>query len=173
MDGLEFQNVAFTNLTREHLEYHADMEAYRRAKVRAVELLRTGGGCVVNGDEEAWRGLEPGRGQLVSYGLAADVDVRGEDVRTESHGSRFRLSAPGGEAEVWLPLPGAFNVHNALAAAAVALREGLEPEGVADRIASVPQIPGRMEILRRSPSLVVRDYAHTPAAFRRVMDALG
>lgn len=172
VDGLEFENVVFTNLSREHMEYHADMETYRRAKLRAVELLRPGGGCVVNVDEEAWRGLDPGPGERVTYGRAADADVRAEDVRAGRGGSRFRLSAREGAAEVRLPLPGAFNVLNALAAAAVALREGLSPEEVAYRLASAPQIPGRMEVLRRSPGLVVRDYAHTPAALRRVLDTL-
>ena len=172
VDGLEFENVVFTNLSREHMEYHADMAAYRRAKVRAVELLRDGGGCLVNRDEEAWRDLDPGRGERVTYGLAGDADVRAADLREASGGSRFRLSSPWGGAEVRLPLPGTFNVHNALAAATAGLREGLAPEEVAGRLASVPQIPGRMEVLRRSPALVVRDYAHTPAALGRVLATL-
>ncbi len=172
VDGLTFENVVFTNLSREHMEYHPDMEAYRRAKLRAVDLLRPGGGCVVNADEPAWRDLDPGPGERVTYGLAADVDVRAEEVRADEGGSRFRLAASGGTAEVRLPLPGRFNVHNALAAAAVGLREGLDPGAVAERLAATPQIPGRMEVLRRSPSLVIRDYAHTPEALRRVLDTL-
>lgn len=172
IDGLEFENVVFTNLSREHLEYHADMDAYRRAKLRAVDLLRPDGGCVVNADEPAWRDLEPGAGERVTYGLDGVADVRAEDIRPEHGGSRFRLVGPAGTAEVRLPLAGRFNIHNALAAAAVGLREGLAAGEVADRLSSAPQIPGRMEVLRRTPSLVIRDYAHTPEAFRRVLDTL-
>lgn len=172
VDGLEFENVVFTNLTREHLDYHGDMDAYRGAKLRALELLRPGGGCVVNADEPGWDDVATERGERISYGRSSGAAVRAEDVRLDGAGSRWRLVTPGEQAEVRLPLPGAFNVLNALAAAAVGLRAGAEAGEVARRLAETPQVPGRMEVLRRRPCTVVRDYAHTPDALRRTLEEL-
>ena len=167
VDGLAFENVVLTNLSREHLDYHRDMEDYRDAKLRALELLRPGGACVANADEPAWSAIVDPR--PITYGLAPEADVRASAVRPTGSGSRWRLEAAGETAEVRLPLPGDFNVHNALAAAAVALRTGLGVEEVARKLGDVPQVPGRMEVLARTPCLVVRDYAHTPDALRRAL----
>lgn len=168
-DALELTGLVLTNLSREHQDYHADMEAYRAAKLRALDLLASDGVCAVNADEEAWEGVAAPRGRTVSYGVGGDARVRAEGVRTVEGGTRWRLVAPEGAAEVRLPLPGGFNVHNALGAAALALAEGMGPEEVAERLSRAPQVPGRMEVLSRGPVLVVRDYAHTPEALRRVL----
>lgn len=170
VDGLAFDTVVLTNLTREHLDYHADMESYRQAKLRALTLLRAGGACVLNADEPAWSDVEAA--ERTTYGRSAGADVRALDVRREEGGSRWRLAAGDEEVAVRLPLPGGFNVDNALAAAAVALRAGRSVGAVARRLGAASQVPGRMEILARRPSLVVRDYAHTPDALRRVLDEL-
>jgi UDP-N-acetylmuramoyl-L-alanyl-D-glutamate--2,6-diaminopimelate ligase len=171
-DGLPLAAAVFTNLTREHLDYHADMESYRRAKLRLAGLVRPGGTCVVNADEPAWSGLEAGRARRLSFGLGADAEVRALDVTEGPGQSRWRLAFGGRSADVRLPLPGAFNVHNALGAAAAALSLGLDLEEVAGALTSAPQVPGRMEVLRRSPALVLRDYAHTPDAFERALAAV-
>lgn len=171
-DALELSGLVLTNLTREHLDYHADMEAYRSAKLRALELLAPEGVCAVNADEEAWEGIELPRGRAVTYGVSGEARIRAEGVRAVEGGTRWRLATPEGSAEVRLPLPGGFNVHNALGAAAVALAEGMEPDEVADRLSGTPQVPGRMEVLHRAPVLVIRDYAHTPEALRRVLAEL-
>lgn len=172
VDGLEFENVVFTNLTREHLDYHRDMDSYRRAKLRVLDLLRPGGGCVLNADDPEWADVAAGRGERITYGCSSAADVRARDVRLDAAGSRWRLSTGREEAAVRLPLPGGFNVRNALAAAAVALRTGMELAAIAERLAATPPVPGRMEVLRRRPCTVVRDYAHTPDALRRVLEEL-
>jgi UDP-N-acetylmuramoyl-L-alanyl-D-glutamate--2,6-diaminopimelate ligase len=171
-DGLPLAAAVFTNFTREHLDYHPDMESYRRAKLRLATLVRPGGACVVNADEPAWAELDPGQARRVTFGLSADADVRAEDVTHGRGGSRWSLVYGGTTAEVRLPLPGAFNVHNALGAAAAALALDFEVEEVAARLSSAPQVPGRMEVLHRGPTLVLRDYAHTPDAFERVLTTL-
>lgn len=173
VDGIRFAALVYTNLSREHLDYHPDMGAYRSAKLRAVELLREGGAVAVNADEPAWEGLEAPGGERVTFGLGTGPDVRAADVRHVPGGSRWTLETAGrGRAPVELPLPGEFNVHNALGAAAAALAAGLGVEEVADALSAAPQIPGRMEVLHRGISLVVRDYAHTPEALARVLAAL-
>ncbi len=169
VDAVELAGLVLTNLSREHQDYHADMESYRAAKLRALELLAPDAVCAVNADEEAWEGIDLPRGRAVTYGVGGDADVRAEEVRAVEGGTRWRLVAPGGSAEVTLPLPGSFNVHNALGAAALATSEGMGPAAVADLLSGAPQVPGRMEVLHRGDVLVVRDYAHTPEALRRVL----
>jgi len=168
-DGLPLAAAVFTNLSREHLDYHADMESYRRAKLRLAGLVRPGGTCVVNASEPAWSGLDTGPARRLSYGLGPDADVRALEVEPGPGGSRWSLSAGDRSAPVQLPLPGDFNVVNALGAAAAAIALGLGVEEAAERLSSAPQVPGRMEVLRREPFLVLRDYAHTPDAMERVL----
>lgn len=173
VDGIGFATLVYTNLSREHLDYHADMEAYRAAKLRAVELLRSGGRLAVNVDDPAWEGLEAPGAERVPFGLGPGAAVRAVDLCLTPGGSRWTLTAPpAGEASVELPLPGEFNVRNALGAAAVALGAGLDLETIAAGLSETPQIPGRMEVLHRSGPLVVRDYAHTPDALARVLAVL-
>lgn len=190
-DALRFDGVAFTNLSREHLDYHGDLARYREAKLRLLELLVPGGACAVNADDPAWlpvgERLAAARGRdgsgessavaapglrLLRFGFSEGVEVRAVGVRYTAGRSAWRLESRRGTAEVELPLPGEFNVQNALGAAALALEMGLSAREVAARLASVPPVPGRMEVLRREPSLVLRDYAHTPDSFRRVLGAL-
>lgn len=171
-DGLPLAAAVFTNLTREHMEYHPDMEHYRRAKLRLAELVRPAGACIVNADEPAWEDMETGSARRVLFGRGSEVDVRAVDVETGSGGSRWSLVHGTRHAPVRLPLPGDFNVTNALGAAATALAMGLDVEETARRLSSAPQVPGRMEVLWRHPFLVLRDYAHTPDAMERVLTTL-
>ncbi len=171
-DGLPLAAAVFTNLTREHLDYHADMESYRRAKLRLAGRVRPDGTCVVNADEPAWSGLQAGQVRRLSFGLGPEADVRAVDVVVESGESRWSLAFEGQTASVRLPLPGAFNVHNALGAAAAAIALGVTVDEAATALTGAAQVPGRMEVLLRSPALVLRDYAHTPDAFERALAAV-
>lgn len=176
-DAIPFEVAVFTNLTRDHLDYHRGPAAYRAAKLRLATLLGPGGTCVVNADEPAWHGADFGDVRLIRFGAgdSADVragDVRAEDVRIRGDGSDWRLCTPDGSADVRLPLLGSFNVSNALAAAAAAWVLGLDTESIALRLGSAPQVPGRMEVISSRPALVVRDYAHTPDALERALEAL-
>jgi UDP-N-acetylmuramoyl-L-alanyl-D-glutamate--2,6-diaminopimelate ligase len=171
LDGLAFAAGIFTNLTREHLDYHRTMEHYLAAKLRLSALLAPGGVEIVNADDPAWAALPPGP-RRVTFGIAPDADVRAEQVQLGAGGSRFRLAGQFGRAEVQIPLMGEFNVSNALAAGAAALALGLPLEQVVHRLAASPQVPGRMERLADSPMVVLRDYAHTPDAMIRVLATL-
>jgi UDP-N-acetylmuramoyl-L-alanyl-D-glutamate--2,6-diaminopimelate ligase len=172
VDGLQFDYGVFTSFSREHLDYHQEMAAYLKAKLRLTELLAPGGVIVLNGDEPAWDPLRTAAPEVVTTGLGGDAQVRADLVETGPAGTRFRLAGAFGEAAVELPLIGRFNVQNALAAAAVAFRLGMSAREVAERLAVVPQVPGRFEILSREPCVVLRDYAHTPDAFELVLEAL-
>ncbi|MDQ2669271.1 MAG: Mur ligase family protein, partial [Gemmatimonadota bacterium] len=123
LDGLTFQAGVFTNLTRDHLDYHGTMEAYLAAKLRLLRLLATDGAAVVNIDDSAWR-VVPAGTRTISFGLAPDADVRATGLHLGASGSDFRIEGCFGAADVRLPLLGDFNVSNALAAAAAALALG-------------------------------------------------
>jgi UDP-N-acetylmuramoyl-L-alanyl-D-glutamate--2,6-diaminopimelate ligase len=171
LDGLSFAAGVFTNLTRDHLDYHGTMEAYLASKLKLSSLLSLAGVEVVNLDDPAWCVL-PARSPRVTFGLHAGADVRATGVVLDASGSRFRLEGRFGSTEASLPLLGDFNVSNALAAVATAL--GLERplSEVAERLAQVPQVPGRMERISDIPCTVLRDYAHTPDALERALATL-
>ncbi|MEO8088749.1 MAG: UDP-N-acetylmuramoyl-L-alanyl-D-glutamate--2,6-diaminopimelate ligase [Gemmatimonadales bacterium] len=171
LDGLTFAAGVFTNLTRDHLDYHGTMEAYLASKLRLSALLGLSGIEVVNLDDDAWQAMSP-RMPRLTFGLHPAADVRATGLVLDAAGSRFQLAGRFGSAEVSLPLLGDFNVANALAAAATALGLGRPMGEVATRLSSAPQVPGRMERISDTPCIVLRDYAHTPDALERALTSL-
>jgi UDP-N-acetylmuramoyl-L-alanyl-D-glutamate--2,6-diaminopimelate ligase len=171
LDGVAFTAAVFTNLTRDHLDYHGSMEAYLAAKLRLSALLRLEGVEVVNLDEEAWRSI-PRRTPRLTFGLTPAADVRATDVVLDASGSTFHLNGRFGGADAVLPLLGDFNVANALAAAATALALEMPVDRIVERLSTAPQVPGRMERISDTPCIVLRDYAHTPDALQRALTAL-
>lgn len=165
IDGLEFDVAVFTNLTRDHLDYHGTMEKYFQAKARLLAYLKPEGTAVLNADAPEWRSLETSS-QTLTFGTEESADIQAEDVRFTSEGSEWRLVTPRGSADVRLPLIGDINVENALAASTAAVALGQEPAEIARRLGTVPQVAGRLEIISRRPT-VLRDYAHTPDALER------
>ncbi|MEP6618438.1 MAG: UDP-N-acetylmuramoyl-L-alanyl-D-glutamate--2,6-diaminopimelate ligase [bacterium] len=170
VDGLSFEAAVFTNLTRDHLDYHLTMDAYLQAKALLVALLKESGTAVVNADDRAWDAL-PEAPRTLRFGLSSRADVRADQVIYGSRGSSWTLTLNGEAHDVRLPLIGDFNVANALAAAAAARAMGLEPATIAARLSTLPQVPGRLEIISEVP-VVLRDYAHTPDALSRALDAV-
>ncbi|MBL0171423.1 MAG: UDP-N-acetylmuramoyl-L-alanyl-D-glutamate--2,6-diaminopimelate ligase [Gemmatimonadaceae bacterium] len=170
VEAITFAAAVFTNLTRDHLDYHGTMEAYRTAKLRLIGLLARDGVALFNNDDPSWQGV-PNAPRRATFGVESPADVTARDVVFHTHGSRFLLVAPSGALPVSLPLIGDFNVSNALAAASAALALGVSLADVADRLSTVPQVPGRLERLRTAPT-VLRDYAHTPDALDRALRAV-
>ena len=165
VDGLEFDVAVFTNLTRDHLDYHGTMEGYLEAKARLVDYLKREGIAVVNADAPEWRSLKPPSRPL-TFAVRASADIVAEKIHFTSEGSQWQLLTPRGSADITLPLIGDVNVENALAAAGAAFALGHTPAAIASRLRTVPQIAGRLEIISTRPT-VVRDYAHTPDALER------
>lgn len=176
LDGVRFDAGVFTSFSRDHLDYHDGLDGYFRAKARLVELFREGAAAVVNADEAAWRELPDHRGPTVTFSLDGDGEVRARGVELHPGGARFRLSAPGADGEedlpVELPLVGRFNVENAVAASATARALGRELDAIARELSRAPQVPGRLERVAGDPCPVYVDFAHTPDALERVLDAL-
>ena len=165
VDGLAFDVVVFTNLTRDHLDYHGTMENYFRAKALLLDYLKPDGTAVVNADAAEWKKLKlPQRS--VKFGVRENADMKAERVRFEPHGSEWDIVTAGGEAHVSLPLIGDVNVENALAAAASAFALDMPLGDIVQRLNTIPQVAGRLEIISTRPT-VLRDYAHTPDALER------
>lgn len=170
-----FDAGLFTNLTRDHLDYHRTMEEYRAAKLRLAELLKPGGAVVVNADDPAWDGVRAPEGRrLVRFGMERRADVRAEEVRAGSGGMEWALVTPTGTTDVVLPLFGGFNVANALGAAAAVWAMGWDPGEIARGLATLPQVPGRLERVSGPPhsATTLIDYAHTPDALERALKAV-
>ena len=171
VEGLHFDAAVFTNLTRDHLDYHGSMEGYLAAKAKLVHYLKPSGVAVVNVDDTAWGSLPRVPFTLRVGVTSRDAAVRATDVQYGPRGSEWTLRTEREAYPVVLPLIGAFNVANAVAAAGAAIALDRPLKEIASRLSTVPQVPGRLEILAESPT-VLRDYAHTPDALERALDAV-
>ena len=170
VDAVRFDAAVFTNLSRDHLDYHLTMESYFAAKAMLAALIATGGALVVNADDPAWAALPTAR-RTIRYGLQHAGEVTATEMRYTPRGSTWTLAMGEDRHAVTLPLIGDFNIANALAAAAAAWALGVPSAVVAARLRTMPQVPGRLEILHERPT-VLRDYAHTPDALARALAAV-
>lgn len=171
LDGMRFDVMVFTNLTREHLDYHGDFDSYFAAKAHLLDLSKPAGVSVVNADVDAWAVLEHD-GPTLTYGLGPGADLRAENIALSPGGTSFDLVVDERGIPVRMPLLGRFNVENALAAAGAALACGRSPEQIAEGLGSVSQVPGRLERVTSRPFDVLIDFAHTPDALDRLLETL-
>jgi UDP-N-acetylmuramoyl-L-alanyl-D-glutamate--2,6-diaminopimelate ligase len=173
-DGIRFEVAVFTNLTQDHLDFHADMNDYFAAK-RMLFAPAYGPGpatSVVNGDDASGRRLAEEIDCVTFSASGAAADYRATEVRFNASGSSFTCHSPSGEVEVSLPLPGHFNVENALATIAAADALGVGPERAAGALARSGRVPGRLEpVVEGQPFAVLVDYAHTPDSLENVLRA--
>lgn len=167
--ALRFDAAVFTNLSRDHLDYHGTLETYLGAKRSLVGLLKRDGWAIVNADDPAWAGIPAEAPRALSFSTRSGADVMALDVRLRADGASFALRTPSGTAPAYVPLPGEFNVHNALGAAATCIAYGFTLDETVAALAGIPQVPGRLERIAERPCPVLRDYAHTPDALERVL----
>ncbi|MDD5562088.1 MAG: UDP-N-acetylmuramoyl-L-alanyl-D-glutamate--2,6-diaminopimelate ligase [Thermoanaerobaculaceae bacterium] len=174
--GLEFDVVVWTNLTRDHLDFHPGLEEYFATKAALSERLRETppGRRVIGADDQfvARLAASPRPGDL-TFGLGAGRDITASGVVCDAGGTTFVLHTPAGSAPVRLPLVGRHNVRNALAAAAVAVALGWPLDATAGALAGAVPLAGRLEPVAAGTSFpVFVDYAHTPDALEQVLLAL-
>jgi UDP-N-acetylmuramoyl-L-alanyl-D-glutamate--2,6-diaminopimelate ligase len=169
--NVQFEVGVLTNLTSEHLEFHGSLDNYRAAKAM---LFQRSPISVLNADDPSFGYFrERALDRVVAYAVEADADLRATHVRPDRSGTTFRLDAPGWSGDVTVPMPGSFNVHNALAAMAIAHVSGVELSVAADAIGRSPGVPGRMETVDEGqPFTVVVDYAHTADSLGKVLRVL-
>ncbi len=172
--GIPFDVAVFTNLTRDHLDYHGTMDDYFRAK----QVLFEGCGtepprtAVLNIDDEYGRQLlalaNKKSSVAYSYGLAAG-DFHAESIQITTHGTRFQMITPSQKLDIFTPLIGNINVYNVLAAAAAGFARNCPAHAIAQGIANLTRVPGRFERVDcGQPFTVVVDYAHTDDALRNL-----
>jgi UDP-N-acetylmuramoyl-L-alanyl-D-glutamate--2,6-diaminopimelate ligase len=175
VEGCRFDLAVFTNLTRDHLDFHHDMESYYAAKRRLFDLRKPGAPAVINAADAFGRRLagEVG-GRVVTYSaVGSGADVLAESARCDLSGTFFDVVAPAGRLRVESLLLGRFNVDNLLAAAAGGVALGMPLAEVAAGLAAVRRVPGRLERVEAGqPYAILVDYAHTEDALQRLLWAV-
>ncbi len=177
--GIELDVAVYTNLSRDHLDYHPSMDAYASAKERIFAHLVAGGTAVVNADDaQAARMIRAARARgarVVTYGIGSRADLSADRLEVDERGTHLFLEGMGIPwTGLYLPLLGRHNVENALAALAAVLRLGASPAHAVRGLATISSPRGRLEevdVGGRGFRVFV-DYAHTPDALERVLDTL-
>jgi UDP-N-acetylmuramoyl-L-alanyl-D-glutamate--2,6-diaminopimelate ligase len=170
-DSIRFDVALFTNLTQDHLDFHADMEDYFQAKRILFDELAPGA-SVVNLDDPYGARLAAELDCVTFSAQGAAADFRAAEAGFDASGSSFVLEGPEGRLPVRTPLPGHFNVANALGAIAAAASLGVSPTLAAEALAGAGRVPGRFEPIDEGQGFAVLvDYAHTPDSLANVLTA--
>jgi UDP-N-acetylmuramoyl-L-alanyl-D-glutamate--2,6-diaminopimelate ligase len=175
--GLRFHTAVFTNLTRDHLDFHGTMEAYFAAKQRLFDPGDSAGHgpaplfAVLNRDDEYARRLKlDPKTEVFWYGFGPESNLRARHISSGFQGLKFQVRRGKTRFDIESPLIGRINVYNILAACGAGLSYGVAPDAIARGIASLRAVPGRFErIDEGQPFVVVVDYAHTDDALRNVI----
>jgi UDP-N-acetylmuramoyl-L-alanyl-D-glutamate--2,6-diaminopimelate ligase len=176
INAVAFDLAVFTNLTRDHLDYHGTMQAYGAAKERLFGWPGLDA-AIINVDDPFGRALAaraPHGVSLLRYGVEREADLVASAIETTTSGLRFHLKTPWGEGEVATRLLGRFNVSNVLAVAACLGRLGFAFDAIRDALATLGPVSGRMNRIggENALPLVVVDYAHTPDALEQALTSL-
>lgn len=178
VDSVPFNAVVFTNLTRDHLDYHGNMEAYFQAKQRLFTdlLWKTSKSpcfAIINTDDRWGRQLRVADPAILwTYGHR-DGDFQYEILKMDFAKTHFKIQTPAGDGEIILPMSGTHNVTNAMAAVAVAIAGGIPLQTCIKALSQFSGVPGRLQSVPNEKGLsVFIDYAHTPDALENVLTAV-
>jgi UDP-N-acetylmuramoyl-L-alanyl-D-glutamate--2,6-diaminopimelate ligase len=168
--GCRFEAAVFTNLSRDHYDYHGTAEAYFAAKARLFQDLPAVWHVLNLDDAYGQRLLSMSRARLLTYGLEGEATCKPSAVHHALDGIRFTLSTTKGQLEITSPLVGRHNVYNLLAGIAVAIALDIDAEAITQGIAQLHRVPGRLERVEGGQDFAVFvDYAHTPDALEQVL----
>jgi UDP-N-acetylmuramoyl-L-alanyl-D-glutamate--2,6-diaminopimelate ligase len=172
VDGIRFAAGVFTNLTRDHLDFHQDMESYFAAKRRLFEMLPADAPAVVNVDDPRGVALAENAGRPVTYAIGRDADVTPGPLTFGLEGLAFAVRTPQGVAHVTSKLVGKPNVYNILAAAGTAAALGVPIKAIEQGLQKLAGVPGRFELASSAADdiTVLVDYAHTDDALRNLLE---
>ena len=172
VDFLRFSAAVFTNLTRDHLDFHRNMEDYFAAKRRLFELLPGQAVAVVNLDDPRGAELTGVASRRVTYGIQAAADVVPVDLRSSLDGLRFDARTPRGTVHVDSRMVGRANAYNILAAVAAGVALDLPLPAIETGVANLHAVPGRLQLVSdsRDDVRVVVDYAHTDDALKNLLE---
>jgi len=174
VSAIPFNVGVFTNLTRDHMDYHNTLENYFQAKSLLFKNLSHSAWAVINGDcDYGTRLVEMTNAKIITYGFSNRCDIQACEVDMNIHGTKGLILSPFGNFHFFLPIPGKFNVYNALAAFAVGICSGIDAEKAAEALSIKNTIPGRLEsIANRSGKYIFVDYSHTPDALEKAIKTL-
>jgi UDP-N-acetylmuramoyl-L-alanyl-D-glutamate--2,6-diaminopimelate ligase len=169
---LQFRAAVFTNLTRDHLDFHGDMQEYFAAKRRLFDMLPAGAPAIINIDDPRGAELVAGRSPVLTFGIARDADVRATAVHSSLEGLAFDVDSPAGRLTIRSPLVGRPNAYNILGTVAAAIGLGLPASAIERGIAALERVPGRFQVVSGGTDTVrvVVDYAHTDDALRNLLE---
>ena len=172
VDDTRFAAGIFTNLTRDHLDFHGDMESYFAAKRRLFEMLPAGAPAVVNLDDPRGHAIAAPQSRPISYAIDRRADVYPENLRPSLRGLLFDAVTPLGIVRVRSKMVGRPNVYNILGAVAAAVGLDLPTEAIESGLATLPGVPGRFEVVSAPDDdvTVVVDYAHTDDALKNLLE---
>jgi UDP-N-acetylmuramoyl-L-alanyl-D-glutamate--2,6-diaminopimelate ligase len=172
VDGLRFAAAVFTNLTRDHLDFHEDMEAYFRAKRRLFEMLPPGAPAVINLDDPRAPSLADAGGKAVTYAINRAADITTGPLSFSLDGLVFDIRTPRGTVHIESKLVGRPNVYNILAAVSAATALGLRFDAIERGVRNLEGVSGRFEVVSGAADevTVVVDYAHTDDALRNLLE---
>jgi UDP-N-acetylmuramoyl-L-alanyl-D-glutamate--2,6-diaminopimelate ligase len=172
VDGTKFAAGIFTNLTRDHLDFHADMEAYFRAKRRLFEMLPADAPGLINADDPRGASLVTVCGRPVTYGINRPADISPGPLSFSLDGLQFDVRTPRGTMQIQSVLVGRPNVYNILAAVSAATALGVSFDAIERGIRQLTGVPGRFELVSnpKDEVTVVVDYAHTDDALRNLLE---
>jgi len=174
-NSVRFHSAMFTNLSKEHLDYHGTMDEYFFCKKRLFEQLKEENYAVINIDDRYGKRLIPTViCNVISYGFSKEARVKAGGVKITIKGSNFLLFTPEGKIEIRTPLIGRHNIYNVLAAVSLALEEGVDLNTIKETISEFKPPPGRMQMINNSCDgfSVYVDYAHTDDALGNVLACL-
>ena len=172
VDAMTFAAGVFTNLTRDHLDFHADMEDYFRAKRRLFEMLPPDAPSLLNVDDPRGPAMADAGGKAVTYGINSAADITPGPLSFSLDGLRFDIRTPRGTLQISSRLVGRPNVYNILAAVATATAMNVSFDAVERGIRQLAGVPGRFEVASgaKDEVTVVVDYAHTDDALRNLLE---
>jgi len=169
---VRFAAAIFTNLTRDHLDFHIDMQQYFAAKRRLFEMLPAGAPSVVNVDDPRGVELAGSLPRVITYAIDRPADVRAVAIQSSLEGLAFEAHTPRGTLAIRSPLVGRPNVYNALAVVAAGIGLDLPAAAIEQGIAALERVPGRFQVVSTSTDdvRVVVDYAHTDDALKNLLE---
>jgi UDP-N-acetylmuramoyl-L-alanyl-D-glutamate--2,6-diaminopimelate ligase len=174
VDAVVFSAAVFTNLTRDHLDFHEGMEDYAASKRRLFEMLPPGAPGVINADDPRASAFRRAAAQPFTYALKSEGDVTAHEVSLALTGLAFDAHTPRGVIHLQSPLVGKPNVYNVLAATATAITLDLPSDAIERGVAKLTGVPGRFQIVSNGADdvAVVVDYAHTDDALRNLLETV-
>jgi UDP-N-acetylmuramoyl-L-alanyl-D-glutamate--2,6-diaminopimelate ligase len=174
VEAIPFRIAIFTSFSRDHLDFHGNMEAYFQAKAQLFErLMDSDGVAILNADEPACKRIQPHTDRVWTYGRSDGATFQAINIDESVNGTEFTIKCTHGDISIELPMVGCHNVSNALAAVAAGCALGFSVEDIAHGLNHLQTIPGRLESVPNKRGITIFvDYAHTPDALENVLQAL-